>query len=635
MTAPTAARVAALVLAALLCGCSTLKQALAPGEVIAPAQAAASGAADSDGAEAAGEVPVLVVQAPQPLRGVLEQHLDLAQAIRSPQARLLSNAEWARLAAAAPAQAHTLAQTEGYFDALASVAWENVDEPREPGQPRVVLSVEPGAHTHVGRITFEVQGELADAMDEGNADARTLWQDVQHDWALGQGKVFRNAAWENAKAAVLTQLRAQGYAAATWAGTGAEVDAADHSVRLFLVADSGPLFRAGAIEVSGTQHHDAERVRMMADFKPGDALTEARLLDFQTRLLKSGLFDQAAVLLEPDASQAAAAPIKVTVRETPLQSATVSLGYAANAGPGVKVEYAHRLPFGRPLITRHKVQLSRAYQAWDGDVTTHMDAEFNRWLLGGTLERYSEVDDTQQGLRLRLGRLREVPNHDRLIFAEVEGARACTGVDGTRACGSTWAVSGNVHHILRRLDNNVLPTDGWALNLQAGLGYTSGNATGSGPFSRLYGRATGFWPLTFGERTWYAQARVEAGAVLARDGVTPPESQRFRAGGDESVRGYGWRTLAPTADGVATGGAYLLTASAEVARPLFDDLPMLLGAVFIDAGDAVNSWRDYRPALGVGAGVRVRSPIGPLKVDLAWGQEDQALRLHLSLGITF
>ena len=57
--------------------------------------------------------------------------------------------------------------------------------------------------------------------------------------------------------------------------------------------------------------------------------------------------------------------------------------------------------------------------------------------------------------------------------------------------------------------------------------------------------------------------------------------------------------------------------------------------MFIDAGRAVNQWSSFRPAVGVGVGVRYRSPIGPLRADLAWGDEVQKLRLHLSVGVAF
>jgi translocation and assembly module TamA len=101
------------------------------------------------------------------------------------------------------------------------------------------------------------------------------------------------------------------------------------------------------------------------------------------------------------------------------------------------------------------------------------------------------------------------------------------------------------------------------------------------------------------------------------------------------VRGYKYRSLAPTENGVVVGGKVLFTASAELARPFIDSLPDLMGAVFIDAGRAADTWRQLKPAVGVGVGVRYRSPVGPVKLDLAYGEEARRLRLHLTVGVAF
>ena len=124
--------------------------------------------------------------------------------------------------------------------------------------------------------------------------------------------------------------------------------------------------------------------------------------------------------------------------------------------------------------------------------------------------------------------------------------------------------------------------------------------------------------------------------MLAKERVIVPDSQRFRAGGDDSVRGYPYRTLAPLKiDGSVTGGKLLFTSSIEVARPVSRSLPSVWWAAFIDAGRAADSVADLNPALGYGVGVRWRSPVGPLKLDLAWGQELQRARLHVSVGIAY
>jgi translocation and assembly module TamA len=179
----------------------------------------------------------------------------------------------------------------------------------------------------------------------------------------------------------------------------------------------------------------------------------------------------------------------------------------------------------------------------------------------------------------------------------------------------------------------LLPTRGFALNLQGSLGQASSNTGDNGPYSRLYARLTGYLPLG---SQWFGQARLEAGQVVKRATVVVPDALGFRAGGDESVRAYAYRSLAPLdAAGATVSGTSLLTSSIEVAHPISSDLPSVWGALFVDAGRAVDHWADYKPAVGYGLGVRWRSPIGPLRVDLARASETHKLRLHLSVGMSF
>jgi translocation and assembly module TamA len=101
------------------------------------------------------------------------------------------------------------------------------------------------------------------------------------------------------------------------------------------------------------------------------------------------------------------------------------------------------------------------------------------------------------------------------------------------------------------------------------------------------------------------------------------------------VRGYEYRTLAPVVNGVVESGNVLFTASAEIARPILARLPSVWGALFVDVGHAADRWDDLDPAFGWGVGVRWRSPIGPLKIDLARGHETGKVRLHFTVGVTF
>ena len=85
---------------------------------------------------------------------------------------------------------------------------------------------------------------------------------------------------------------------------------------------------------------------------------------------------------------------------------------------------------------------------------------------------------------------------------------------------------------------------------------------------------------------------------------------------------------------VGSGDA-LLTASVELARPLSAALPQWWGAVFVDAGNAADSLGGLRPVVCSGIGVRLRSPVGPLRLDLAYGEAVRRTRVHFSVGIAF
>jgi translocation and assembly module TamA len=622
-------RAAALALLAplvmLASGCAGLPRAAAPGTSGASGTPAAPSAPSATAANAAAVPMQVIVQAPAPLRALLERHLDLVRLTQLPGTEV-SDSEWKRLIEAAPLQVRELLQTEGYFAPQMEVAREGA---ADAAGAVVRLTVAPGPRATVTRLTLQAEGALEREAGADMAYARGVLDTWRRNWALPPGSEFRNEAWSEAKATALAQLRAAGYAAATWAGTAAEVDPQRHEVRLFLVVDSGPLFRHGRLQVEGLARHDLATVGHIAALSAGEPLTETRLLDFQERLRASGLFESVDVTLDTDPAQADAARVWVRLREAPLQVYTVGVGVSANTGPRASVEHLYRRVLGRALTARNKFELGDQRQAWEGEVATHPGPGLYRNLLGGAVENLDVDADAVLSQRLRLGRSQETQRLERLYFIEAERSRRTVpGQPRER----TLALSLNYHGVWRRLDNPVLPTEGFTLAAQGGAGHSSSNAAENGPFTRAYGRLTVYAPLG---RHWFAQARVEAGQVVARQGVRAPESQLFRAGGDDSVRGYGFRTLGPQTNGVVGSGRALATASLELARPFSTRMPSLWGAVFVDAGNAASSFSELSPALGTGVGVRWRSPVGPLRVDWAYGREVRRSRLHFSVGIAF
>ncbi|MBE0550140.1 MAG: BamA/TamA family outer membrane protein [Rubrivivax sp.] len=616
----------AALLSLLMCsGCAMLGAPRQPAAAAAGTQAAGPRSAEQEQHSSTLGVSV-EIEAPAALKTLLERHLDLVR-LGGLTRDDIDDSEWSRLIDATPAQVAELLQTEGYF--TPQVMLERAPG-RAAGQPDVVrLRVEPGTRARISRVTIEAEGELERGAAAGDGHAVETLQSLRRSWELPVGSDFRNSDWSDAKANAMARLRAAGYASAAWTGTGAEVDVARNEVRLFLVAESGPLFRYGKLQIEGLVAHDAQTVRNLAAAPRGAPVTETLILDFQDRLAKSGLFESVNVTLDPDPAQAADARIVAQLRESPLQVYTFGVGFSSNNGPRASVEHAWRRVFGFAASTRNKAEWGQRRQAWGGELSSHPGENLYRNLIGGAVENQESDSDTVLSQRLRVGRTQDTQRIERLYFVEAERSQR-HALNDIRT--SAFALSLNYHGVWRELDSVILPTVGFTFAGQAGVGLSHGTDARSGIFQRAYGRITGYLPLG---RTWYSQTRLEVGQVFLRENMVVPESQKWRAGGDDSVRGYAYRSLGPEVDGVVGGGTVLLTASAELARPIVSSMPSLWGAVFVDAGNAANSFSALQPVWGAGVGLRWRSPVGPLRLDWAWGHETRRSRLHFSVGIAF
>lgn len=562
--------------------------------------------------------------APDELRPLLAEHLDLSRFRNAPDTEAIDSGELNRLAAAAPAQARALLETEGYFAAqVTSTRRSDAD-----GQAVVQIQVEPGPRSVVEAVEFVVDGELQRLAARTDAQASELLGALQRDWPLEEGRPFRQPAWTAAKNATLARVRAEGYPAANWTKTEAQVDASRHRVAIRLALDSGALFSLGEIQVDGLQRYDESTVQRLATFGRGTPYSEKLLLDYQERILKLGLFESASVELEPDPASAAAAPVKVRVRELTLQQATIGVGVSANTGPRVTLEHRHRRPFGLDWVATNKFELGSSIKSWRGELISHPLDGLYRNLVAGNAERLRSGEEIRTAWTARLGRTQDTQRIERLYFGELTHARVDNPAGRTRS----EAVTANYHWIYRDVDSVLLPTDGYTLSLQSAIGRSRNSTAENGPFGRGYGRFTLYQPLG---RSWYGSARVEAGNIFAANSVGVPDTLLFRAGGDDSVRGYAYRTLGPVVDGAVNSGRVMFTGSAEIARPISAQRPAFLWAAFIDAGNAANRWNELDLAWGYGLGLRWRSPVGPLRVDLAYGEEVRKWRLHLSVGIAF
>lgn len=570
----------------------------------------------------------LEIDAPDALRTLLARYLDVARFQSAAEDDKITVSELSRLVAAAPAQARELLQTQGYFAARVDA---RLDAP--PGAPPVVhLVVTPGPQAHVNRLTVDVQGEVAERAESGDATARALVESLRQEWALPVGAAFTDAAWSSAKTRLLTRLRADAYPSAAWVGTAARIDPQTHGVRIFVVADSGPRYRFGEVEVTGLERYELSSVLRLAPFDPGEAYSEKLLLDYQQRLAQAGLFEGVSVTIDADPEKAEAVPVQVAVRELQAHQATVGIGASTDQGPRVTFEHIARRPFGLNWQATTKLELARVNRKFQLDLISHAQPRGYRNLVSGLVSREEAAGLLVKESQLRIGRTQDTERIYRTYYAELQNST----VEASGYRLGVGALTGNYEWVWRNLDSIVMPTRGISASAKVAAGRSFGVFGSTGLRAGWLGlgsaRLTAYVP--FAEH-WFATGRVEAGQVIAANEVAVPYPMLFRAGGDNSVRGYGYQDIGPYESGVAVGGRVLGTASIELARPFSLQRPEWLGAVFLDVGDAARNWHVFAPQVGVGVGARWRSPVGPLSLDLAYGVDVHAFRLHFNVGVAF
>ena len=202
------------------------------------------------------------------------------------------------------------------------------------------MAVDPGQAAAVSDVAIDFEGDIARTSDP---DAVLQREEIRNGWRLPVGRPFTQSSWDDAKAQAVRQLVARRYPAGRMSYSLADIDAPARA-HLGLRLDSGPLYRLGAMQVSGVERYDPVLVPRLARLPPGSIYDQQRILEAQLRLASSGYFDSAFILVDPE-SDPNAAPPQVTVREAPLQKFVFGVGLTTDSGPRLSVEHTHnRMP---------------------------------------------------------------------------------------------------------------------------------------------------------------------------------------------------------------------------------------------------------------------------------------------------
>ncbi len=551
------------------------------------------------------------IDAPNGLAKLLKDNLDL---VRFASRDDIGDAQFEHLVATVGAQVQELTSTEGYFSPVTHVDVTTVNGKRD-----VRVTVASGPRTHIRNLDVEFTGPILEQAPQRVTQLRNAWE-------LPVDAPFRQADWDQAKNDTLFQLGQKRYHAAKMSFSRAVIDADSDTASLAATFDSGPAFTLGPLVISGTRRYPEQIIRNVNPLEEGEPFDADRLQELQRQIQATPYFSNVIIEVTEDPSKAERAPVEVKVREFPTQRVQSGVGYTTDTGASVNGRYSYYNLFGRAWTFDTQARLEQYRQGGYAEIAMPPDstaytnstrASYERTYLNGLDQRSAQIG------------IKRARSRERYDWAyTLDWYHTDERPDGgTRFVNKALVPAFAWNR--RDVDDLIFPRKGNIINTQ--IGFAAKPVLTDQSFARLYGRIRQYFPV--GQRD-LVLARLELGAVITNGNSDRiPSSLLFFAGGTSSIRGYNFQSIGRQQNGTTFPTKYLGTASLEYQRWVTRDWG---GAVFWDVGTATDDYRHPTPLYhGVGFGVRWRSPVGPVNVDLGYGVRDRRLRPSISLGVAF
>jgi len=388
----------------------------------------------------------------------------------------------------------------------------------------------------------------------------------------------------------------------------------------------------GQIEILGLRHTDTSVVVRQLNMAHGDVFRYARILDSQRRLYRLGIFMAIRTQVE-NSKIPEHKDIRFLLTEREWMAVNLRAGYGTRDLLRCGFGITHYNMFGRAWQGSLEGKVSFVEQRVSTNVT------FPRTILlpgklgfGFFFKRLEEIGYETQSLGGNI-----VTRFD-LGFSELSAKYEVERI-------STYYTDGDSTQ--RDLLHGIIV--GWLRDKRDDPFYTTRGNYVNANFEVsgiLFPSDVDYVRPTAQIRFYRSFASVVFGVAFKAGMVKPfrptievPVYKRFYCGGSSSVRGYGERAIGPVDENDnPLGGRFLGEFSTEVRFPLYR---MLGGVVFIDGG---NIWQEYEEIpqglrWGVGAGVRLRTPLGSVRLDYGFKldrREDESKgSLHFAIGEAF
>ncbi|MTW20134.1 autotransporter assembly complex protein TamA [Allochromatium palmeri] len=484
---------------------------------------------------------------------------------------------------------------------------------------RARYQVEPGEAVRITTIDYQVTGEGV----TNPVFPKTFPMKV--------GDVLLHTQYEKAKSDIRYAATSAGYLDYRLARHQVLIDPLAYEAHVFFHLETGPQYRLGAVRFK-QDLLDESLLQRYVRFKPGDVYNPDLLLGLQGRLLGSEYYSDVEIIpLKDELGADNQVPIEVVAERNKANKYRIGLGFATDVGPRLTLDYRRRYITSRGHKLRTALSVAPAFSQWELDYRIPIQDPTRDYIIIKPLSNYYDTAAYQ-------GWIHSLQAAHSTLSAR--GWRRNIGLDyryedlsvNENTMGATNELAPNASWSKTVADDPVFTNDGYRLKYSL-VGAVQGVVSQA---SYLSGQVQFKWIRRFATNYRFI-TRADLGATWADSVTDLPASRRFYAGGDNSIRGWGFDTLGPTdpLTDDTIGGRYLAVGSLELERRIKGPWS---AAIFTDFGNAFDPDYAQELAQSAGMGVRWASPIGQVRLDLAFEltkNSDDGVppaRLHIVIG---
>jgi len=520
-----------------------------------------------------------------------------------------------RFAGKAPKLVADALEPFGLYRSETAVKIDKVDELTY----RVMVSVNPGPQTTVRSLEIKLTGE-------GRQEKSLL--NLIREFPLKQGGVLDHQLYKEGKLNLRLEASNLGYLQGAYSTHVIRVDLDQDAADVELVLDTGPRFYFGKTTfVDENESFQEDFLRRFVTYREGEVFSHSELHRSRLRFYAADRFDN--VLLVPLIDEAVdhKVPIRINLTTGNRHRLRPGIGYGTNTGGRVSLRYKNMVSGEHPHARMFDLSLAEKAQSFEASYTIPQAGSADNNLIGTigirqedldsyeTQMFYAEVEQTYGLARGKIGSL-----FFRYLYED--------GDVGKEDNKIAKLIIPGVRYYQRAYDDPLNPKSGYQFRIELRGSYdflisnlSIGQVIAAGSF---------MLPLT---RNLTLHPRIEAATTIKDDDFSKvPPSMRFFVGGDNSVRGYAYKSRGPENEyGDVIGGESLLVGSLELEYALNERWGL---AIFYDAGSAFDVSEEMDIIQGAGLGIRRYTPIGPIKLDVATriNDDNNGVRIHFSVG---